>query len=82
VTRVRNQAQSQVRFRVRNQVRSYPSGKDMGKGVEQDKNMQGKRTYLLWVRDLFVHENIKFIKDQFNKEIKLNPSQIRRVNLS
>jgi hypothetical protein len=54
----------------------------MGKGVEQDKNMQGKRTYLLWVRDLFVHENIKFIKDQFNKEIKLNPSQIRRVNLS
>jgi hypothetical protein len=54
----------------------------MGKGVEQDKNMQGKRTYLLWVRDLFVHGNIKFIKDRFNKEIKLNPSQIRRVNLS
>jgi hypothetical protein len=54
----------------------------MGKGVGQDKNMQGKRTYLLWVRGLFVHGNIKFIKDRFNKEIKLNPSQIRRVNLS
>jgi hypothetical protein len=44
--------------------------------------VQDKETSLLRVRDLFVHGNIKFIQDQFNKEIKLNPSQIKRVNLS
>jgi hypothetical protein len=46
----------------------------------QDKNVQDKEASLLRVRDLFVHENIKFIQDRFNKEIKL-PSQIKRVNL-
>jgi hypothetical protein len=57
-------------------------GKDSGKEAEQDKNVQDKGTSLLQVRDLFVHGNIKFIRDRFNKEIKLNPSQIRRVNLN
>jgi hypothetical protein len=55
---------------------------DSGKGARQDKNMQGKGTSLLKVRDLFVHGNIKFIGDQLNKEIKLNLSPMRRVNLS
>jgi hypothetical protein len=57
-------------------------GKDSGKEVGQDKNVQGKGTSLLRVRDIFVHGNIKFIRDRFNKEIKLNPNQIRRVNPS
>jgi hypothetical protein len=57
-------------------------GKDSGKEAEQDENVQDKGTSLLQVRDLFVHGNIKFIRDRFNKEIKLNPSQIRRVNLN
>jgi hypothetical protein len=57
-------------------------GKDSGKEAGQDKNVQDKGTSLLQVRDLFVHGNIKFIRDRFNKEIKLNPSQIRRVNLN
>jgi hypothetical protein len=35
---------------------------------------------LLQVRDLSVYRNIKFIQDQFNKEMKLNPSKIKRVN--
>jgi hypothetical protein len=48
----------------------------------QDKNVQDKETSLRRVRDLFVHGNIKFIQDRFNMEIKLNLSQIRRVNLS
>jgi hypothetical protein len=56
--------------------------KNSGKEAGQDKNVQDKKTSLLRVRDLFVHGNIKFIQDQFNKEIKLNPSQIKRVNLS
>jgi hypothetical protein len=85
-TQVRNQAQSQARIwvsvRVRNRVRSYPASKDSSKEVGQDKNVQGKGTSLLRVRDLFVHGNIKFIRDQFNKEIKLNLSQLRRVNPS
>jgi hypothetical protein len=41
-----------------------------------------KETSVLRLRDLFVRRNIKFIQDQFNKEIKLNSSQIKRVNLS
>jgi hypothetical protein len=43
----------------------------------QDKNVQDNETSLLQVRDLFVHKNIKFIQDQFNKEMKLNLSQIK-----
>jgi hypothetical protein len=39
--------------------------------------VQDKETSLLRVRDLFVHRNIKFIQDRFNKEMKLNPSQIK-----
>jgi hypothetical protein len=38
--------------------------------------VQDKENSLLRVRDLFVHKNIKFIQDRFNKEMKLNPSQI------
>jgi hypothetical protein len=38
-------------------------GKDSGKEAGQDKNVQDKRTSLLRVRDLFVHGNIKFIRD-------------------
>jgi hypothetical protein len=57
--RVKNQAQSRVRIwvrvRVRNQVRSYPAGEGLGQGVRQEKNMQGKGSSLLRVRDLFVH---------------------------
>jgi hypothetical protein len=44
--------------------------------------MQDKETSFLRVRDLFVHGNIKFIQDQFNKERELNRSQIRRDNPS
>jgi hypothetical protein len=58
------------------------SGKDSGKEVGQDKNVQDEETSLLWVRDLFVHGDIKFIQDRFNKEIELYTSQIRRVNPS
>jgi hypothetical protein len=58
------------------------SGKDSDKEVGQDKNVQDKETSLLWVRDIFVLRDIKFVQDWFSKEIKLNPSQIRRVNLS
>jgi hypothetical protein len=43
----------------------------------QEKNVQDNETSLLQVRDLFVHKNIKFIQDQFNKEMKLNLSQIK-----
>jgi uncharacterized protein YcfJ len=57
-------------------------GKNSGKEVGQDENVQDKDSSLLRVRDHFVHRNIKFIQDRFNKEIKLNPSQIKRVNLS
>jgi hypothetical protein len=57
-------------------------GKKLGKEASQDKNVQDKETSLLRVRDLFVHRNIKLIQDRFNKEIKLNPSQIKRVKLS
>jgi hypothetical protein len=39
--------------------------------------VQDKETSLLQVRDIFLHRNIKFIQDQFNMEIKLNPSQIK-----
>jgi hypothetical protein len=61
------------------------SGKNLGKRPDknsgkvdgQDKNVQDKETSLLRVRDLFIHVNIKFIQDRFNKEIKLNPSQIK-----
>jgi hypothetical protein len=83
---VRNWAQSRVKIRasvwVRNRVRSYLTGKNSGKEAEQNKNTRDKETSLLWVRDLFVHRNIKFIQDRFNKEIMLNPSQIKMVNLS
>jgi hypothetical protein len=48
----------------------------------QDRNMRDKETFLLRVRDLFVHGNIKFIQDRFNTEIKLNLSQIKRVSPS
>jgi hypothetical protein len=58
------------------------SGKDSGKEVGQDQNVQDKEISLLWVRDLFVHGDIKFIQDRFNKEIELYPSRIRRVNPS
>jgi hypothetical protein len=44
--------------------------------------MQDKGTFLLWVRDLLWTGTSSLYKDRFNKEIKLNPSQIRRVNLS
>jgi hypothetical protein len=44
--------------------------------------MQDKETSFIRVRDLFVHMNIKFIQDRFNKEMKLNLSQIKSFNLS
>jgi hypothetical protein len=56
--------------------------KNLGKEAGQDKNMRDKETSLLRVRDIFVPRNIEFIEGQFNKEIKLNPSQIKRVSLS
>jgi hypothetical protein len=37
------------------------SGKDSGKEAKQDKNVKDNGTSLLQLRDLFVHENIKFI---------------------
>jgi hypothetical protein len=39
--------------------------------------VQDKVTSLHQVRDLFVHRNIKFIQNLFNKEMKLNLSQIK-----
>jgi hypothetical protein len=54
----------------------------MGKEAGQDKNVRDKENSLLQVRDLFVHRNIKFIQDRFNKEINLNLSQIKRVSPS
>jgi hypothetical protein len=39
--------------------------------------VQDKETSLLWVRDHFVHRNIKFIQGRFNKDMMLNPSQIK-----
>jgi hypothetical protein len=43
------------------------------------KSVQDKETFLLHVRYLFLHRNIKFTQDRFNKEMKLDPSQIERV---
>jgi hypothetical protein len=63
-----------VSVRVRNQVGVTRPGKDSGKEAGQDKNLQDDETSLLQGRDLFVHGNIKFIQDRFNKEIKLNLS--------
>jgi hypothetical protein len=57
-------------------------GKKSGKEAGQDKNVQDKESSLLRVRELFVYGNIKFIQDRFNKEIKLNLSQIKGVNPS
>jgi hypothetical protein len=42
--------------------------------------MQDKETSLIWVRDLFVHKNIKFIQAQFNKEMKLK-SRLSRIKI-
>jgi hypothetical protein len=42
--------------------------------------MQDKEASLIWVRDLFVHKNIKFIQAQFNKEMKLK-SRLSRIKI-
>jgi hypothetical protein len=57
--------------------KELPDRYSSGEGGEQDKNVQDKETSLLWVRDIFVHRNIKFIQDRFNKEMTLNLTQLK-----